>query len=87
MAHYIIYARKSIETDDKQMQSIDDQLAFCRKRIHLEKNDVVSEFTEEKSAKKPYLRKEFTQVMELIEKSKYLLFWWYGKLTDFHEIL
>lgn len=33
MYNFIIYARKSSEADDRQMQSIDDQIAFCEKRI------------------------------------------------------
>ena len=53
MKNYIIYARKSSEADDKQVQSIEDQLAYCRKRINNDDGVIIATFTEEKSAKKP----------------------------------
>ncbi len=50
---YCLYARKSSEADDKQVQSIEDQLAYCRKKIDPAEGKIIATFTEEKSAKKP----------------------------------
>ncbi|MCL7753071.1 recombinase family protein [Polaribacter sp. Z022] len=50
---YFIYARKSTESDDKQMASIEDQIAEARKlatQLNLEIVDIISE---SKSAKEP----------------------------------
>ena len=53
MNKFIIYARKSSEVDDKQVQSIDDQLNYCKKRLESLEGKSINTFMEEKSAKKP----------------------------------
>lgn len=78
--NYAIYARKSDEREERQTQSIEDQVKLDRElaeRLHL---TVVAEFTEAKSAKEPFrisrtgkrvpMRNEFTRLMELIEKGR-----------------
>lgn len=70
MKNYIIYARKSSEADDKQVQSIGDQLAYCHKRIDPSEWRLLATFTEEKSAKKPGIRTAFYEMLELAEKTE-----------------
>jgi len=69
MNKFIIYARKSSEADDKQVQSIDDQLNYCKKRLESLEGKYISTFMEEKSAKKPWIRSAFYEMLELIEKT------------------
>lgn len=54
---YISYARKSSESEDRQAQSIDDQLNILSKLAKDRKLDVVVTLSESKSAKAPYGRK------------------------------
>lgn len=69
MNKFIIYARKSSEVDDKQVQSIDDQLNYCKKRLESLEGKSINTFMEEKSAKKPWIRSAFYEMLELIEKT------------------
>jgi len=69
MNKFIIYARKSSEADDKQVQSIDDQLNYCKKRLESLEGKHINTFMEEKSAKKPWIRSAFYEMLELIEKT------------------
>ena len=68
MSHkYILYARKSSESEDRQVQSIDDQVRVLKakaKTLGLEITDVV---TESKSAKAPNNRPQFDAMMSRIE--------------------
>ena len=48
-----LYARKSTESEDRQVQSIDDQLNLMRRRAEDLGYTIVEEFIESKSAKKP----------------------------------
>lgn len=67
---YVIYARKSDEDSEKQVRSIEDQIKECRDYAERLKLNVVDEITEEGSAKKPFRRKKFTELMERIEKGQ-----------------
>ena len=49
----VLYARKSTEEDDKQVMSIEAQLFELREFAERERIEIVKEFTEAKSAKKP----------------------------------
>ncbi len=63
---YFIYARKSTDTEDKQVRSIGDQLAEIRElaeRLHL---DIADIFTESQTAKKPG-RPIFKDMLDRIE--------------------
>ena len=63
---YFIYARKSTESDDRQIQSIDDQIHRL-KMLAIELDlTVAGIFTESKSAKRPNNRPEFEKMMEQI---------------------
>ncbi len=64
---YFLYARKSTEGEDRQVQSIDDQVKLCKekaKRLNLKIKKV---YTESKSAKKPNNRPVFDEMMKRIE--------------------
>ena len=67
---YYLYARKSTESDDKQIQSIEDQidrLTSLGNELGLE---IVEVFRESKSAKTPNNRPEFDKMLEKIESGK-----------------
>lgn len=79
---YAMYLRKSTDSEDRQIQSIEDQrkeLDRYAKQLNLE---VVSSFEENKSAKDPG-RTEFNKMMEEIQKGKIngILCWKINRLT------
>ena len=65
----IIYCRKSSESDEKQVQSIEAQLDWCREYTKRVGFEVVKEITEEKSAKKPW-REWFNELMWFFSEKK-----------------
>jgi len=64
---YFLYARKSTEDDDHQIMSIEAQLFALREYARRENLEILSEFTEAKSAKKPG-REKFNEMVVLIEQ-------------------
>lgn len=64
---YILYARKSSESEDKQAQSIDDQLAELRRLAQQRGLDVVLELTEARSAKSPGARPIFADLIARLQ--------------------
>jgi site-specific DNA recombinase len=80
---YFIYARKSSESDDKQVQSIDDQVATLREIAARSSLRVIDVITEAKSAKEPGRRAQFERMMERIEKgeAKGILTWKADRLS------
>ena len=80
---YFLYARKSSESEDRQVQSIDDQinrLELLAKDLHL---NVVKTYTEAKSAKKPDNRPLFDEMIERIENGEAdgILCWQINRLS------
>lgn len=71
---YIVYARKSSESDEKQIQSIPDQLNALKPQI--EPREIISTFAEAKSAKKPG-RRAFNDMIAAIEhgEAKGIIAW------------
>ena len=63
---YFLYARKSTEDDDKQVMSIEAQLFELREFALRENLEIVKEFQESKSAKKPG-RIVFNEMMSRVE--------------------
>ena len=61
-----LYARKSTEDDDKQVMSIEAQLFELREFARKENLEIICEFQESKSAKKPG-REKFGEMMGKIE--------------------
>jgi len=66
------YARKSSEAEDKQVLSIESQVADSLKFPYLSDKKITSEnfFTEEKSAKTPHGRPVFEELIKEIENGK-----------------
>lgn len=67
-SRFVLYARKSSEREDRQVQSINDQIAFWKKKAKEEGIEIIKIYTEEKSAKTPYVRKEFQRMCDDISK-------------------
>ena len=63
---YFLYARKSTEDDDHQIMSIEAQLFELREYARRENLEILQEFTESKSAKKPG-REKFNEMLALVE--------------------
>src|SRR3989344_5568755 len=66
---YFLYARKSTEDDDHQIMSIEAQLFELREYARRENEEILQEFTESKSAKKPG-RDLFAEMINKIEASE-----------------
>src|SRR3989338_6757718 len=66
---YFLYARKSTEDDDHQIMSIEAQLFELREYARKEKLEILEEFQESKSAKKPG-RELFGEMMTRIERGE-----------------
>ena len=65
---YYLYARKSTEDDDHQIMSIEAQIFELREFAKKESLEILEEFTEAKSAKKPG-REKFNEMMLKIEQN------------------
>ena len=69
--NYIVYARKSQESEERQVQSIDDQVALAQQLAARQGLELYGEpITESFSAKEPFLRKEFERLVKLVEAGK-----------------
>ena len=66
---YFIYARKSTDDKNRQVRSINDQLAEVRERATRRQFQVVDVLLEKQSAKKPG-RPVFNEMIERIEKGE-----------------
>src|SRR4051794_3441718 len=64
---YALYARKSSSSEDKQAQSIDEQLDVLRALAAQRGLNVVDEFTEARSAKAPGGRPVFTELVKSVQ--------------------
>ncbi len=68
---YKLYARKSTDTEDKQVQSLDDQVSVMKNIAKLADANLIDEpLQEAKSAKKPFARPMFEQLLQDIEDGK-----------------
>ena len=78
-----LYARKSTESEDKQVQSIDDQIRIMKDIAQDEGLDIVEILIESKSAKAPGARVEFEKMMNSIQEGKYnvILAWDTSRLS------
>ena len=67
---YFLYARKSSENEDRQVQSIEDQVDRMKQLAKDLDLNIKHVYTESKSAKKPNNRPVFTEMMERIENGE-----------------
>lgn len=67
---YVLYARKSTEASDKQVQSIDDQIRIMKERAKREGLQIVKILSEAKSGGKPGMRPEFAKMIDMIENGE-----------------
>jgi DNA invertase Pin-like site-specific DNA recombinase len=80
---YFLYARKSSESEDRQVQSIDDQINRLKQLAATLNLDIKKIYTEAKSAKKPNNRPIFEEVMQRIEDGEAggILCWQINRLS------
>jgi len=80
---YFLYARKSSESEDRQIQSIEDQINRLKDLANNLGLSVKEILTEAKSAKKPYYRPVFTDMIARIEKGEAdgILCWQLNRLS------
>ena len=80
---YFLYARKSSESEDRQVQSIDDQINRLKKLASDLNLDIKKTYTEAKSAKKPDNRPIFDEMIQRIENGEAngILCWQINRLS------
>src|SRR3990167_6052094 len=80
---YFLYARKSSESEDRQVQSIDDQKNRLKQLASDLSLDIKKIYTEAKSAKKPNNRPVFDEMIERIENGEAdgILCWQINRLS------
>lgn len=80
---YILYARKSSESEDRQIQSIDDQINRLQRIARDLGLDVIDVMTESKSAKAPNSRPVFADMLRRIEAGEVtgILCWQINRLA------
>lgn len=67
---YFLYARKSSEDDERQIQSIESQITKAKELAQDFNLKIVKTFTESKTAKEPFVRPIFTNMMDRIENGE-----------------
>lgn len=67
---YILYARKSSESEDRQVQSIEDQRRILRSLAHERHWNIAEEIEESRSAKDPGVRPGFDRMLQQIERGQ-----------------
>lgn len=79
---YFLYVRKSTDTEDKQVQSLDDQINIMKKKADILWLYIIDIFSESMSAKAPW-RYRFNEMIERIYKweAKWIIAWKIDRLT------
>lgn len=67
---YFIYARKSSESDERQVQSIEDQELIMKGIAQTSNIKVIDTISEAKSAKEPYKRAAFDELIKRIKRGE-----------------
>lgn len=81
--NYILYARKSTESEDKQVQSIEDQVDVMLDLAARQGLKVIAVMRESRSAKAPFRRLEFDKMLATIKSGKAngILSWQLNRLS------
>ena len=66
---YIIYARKSTESEERQVLSIESQISELREFAAKEKLEIVASFQEAQTAKEPG-RTKFAEMLSFLNENK-----------------
>ncbi len=66
---FILYVRKSTDTSDRQVQSLEDQTNLMQKVAFQRGLKIIKTITESKSAKSPNARDGFSEMIEMIENN------------------
>lgn len=82
---FFLYARKSTDVEDKQVRSIEDQLAELRVFAKTEGLNVIEEFIEKQSAKIPAVL--FSTICSQKSRRAKRTEFWLGTRTDWRAIL
>ena len=69
MSKYFLYTRKSTESEDRQVMSIPAQITEVKEFAKKEGLNIISEFTESMTAKKPG-RPIFNEMLARLEKGE-----------------
>lgn len=79
----VLYARKSSESEDRQVQSIDNQIKIMKEVAQNEHLQIVEVLREAKSAKTPDTRPVFKKLLEDVQEGKYsiILVWDTSRLS------
>lgn len=79
---YFLYVRKSTDTEDKQIQSIDDQIHVMKSKAQALWIEIIDIFQESMSAKAPG-RYRFNEMIERIKswEAKWIIAWKIDRLT------
>ncbi len=80
---FFLYARKSSESEDRQVQSIEDQVSRLNALAASMKIEIVEIYEEAKSAKQPNNRPFFSEMLERIERGEAqgILCWQINRLS------
>ena len=80
---YFLYARKSSESEDRQVQSIEDQVSRLKELAADQSLEIKEVLIEAKTAKKPNCRPVFTEMLKRIEKgdAQGILCWQINRLS------
>jgi site-specific DNA recombinase len=80
---YLIYARKSSENEDRQVQSLDDQVNRLKRLAKEQHLKIVDTLIEAKSAKQPESRPQFIKMLQAIESGEVdgILCWQINRLS------
>ena len=80
---YFIYARKSSESEDRQVQSLEDQVDHLQKIAFSSNLNIIDIYTESKSAKEPNNRPKFIEMLQRIEcgEADAILCWQINRLS------
>ena len=80
---FFLYARKSSESEDRQVQSIDDQITRLKELAAAVGIEIKEIFIEAKSAKRPYNRPVFSDMLKRVEhgEANGILVWELNRLS------